>query len=525
MLTSSNGIKIGLIGLAEQEWLEAVNALPPNLMYRDSVDVAKELVPSLRAQGAEIIIALAHQREFHDNRLARDTPTGLIDIILGGHDHHYRYSKIKNTHVLCSGSDFKQISYIEVRRKTDQRHSWDFTIKRRDITRSVPEDPATVELMDRLFSSLQAKLQKPIGYTCVPLDARTSTVRTRESNIANFVADLMRYYYDADCGLMAGGTIRGDVIYAPGILRLKDIMDCFPFEDPTVLIKVKGQAILQALENGVCHYPALDGRFPQVSNIHFVFDPSKPAHHRVLSVMVGGSALDLERDYTMATRNYMANGGDGYTSLLLSTRGGDAIPLIKEENGILISMLLRQHFMSSMTLGRWKHWNTSFGKHWGKVQTQLQRSGTVVEPSNTKRVFVATVLEVPDYKAQDVGGLVGRVLRNETIYDPSSIEGLQSSLRRHETMGGREDEHMHLSDSEDDSKNLKVPHLAIEPSREERNLMIARKALRKWWRLAGLNEKKHHAMGFESGEELGVGWTRGICPKVEGRIKMVLAVN
>jgi 5'-nucleotidase len=35
----------------------------------------------------------------------------------------------------------------------------------------------------------------------------------------------MRYYYDTDCALIAGGTIRAGMIYPPGILRLKDIVD------------------------------------------------------------------------------------------------------------------------------------------------------------------------------------------------------------------------------------------------------------------------------------------------------------
>ncbi|GAB7357631.1 hypothetical protein MBLNU459_g0129t1 [Dothideomycetes sp. NU459] len=525
MMTSSNGIKIGIIGLVEQEWLEAVNALPPDLIYRESVDVALELVPKLRAQGAEIIIALAHQREYHDNRLAQNTPAGLIDIILGGHDHHYRYTKIKGTHVLCSGSDFKQISYIEMRKSTSKSQNWDFTIKRRDITKSIPEDPATVEVLDRLFSSLLTKLQKPIGYTAVPLDARTSTVRTRESNMGNFVSDLMRYYYDGDCGIMCGGTIRGDVIYAPGILRLKDIMDCFPFEDPTVLVKVKGGALLKALENGVCHYPALDGRFPQVSNIDFVFDPSKPPHHRIISVKVGGSNLDLDREYSVATRDYMARGGDGYTSLSLPAHGGTAVPLVKEENGILISMLLRQHFMSSMTLGRWKNWNAALGKHWGNVHTKLQRNGTAVEMADTKGAFVASVARAVECTAQDVPGVVGRVLRNETIYETRPDTKQEARPRKHGQLGGREDEHMRLSDSEDDGRSLRVPAMAVERSRQEKELMIARKAMRKWWRLAGLDEKSQHSMGYESREELGVGWTRGICPRVEGRIRLVSATD
>lgn len=193
-----------------------------------------QLVPDLRARGAEIVIALCHQREIHDKKLAEKTPRGLIDIILGGHDHHCRWSKYKDTHILCSGSDFKQLSYIEARRwKVDDptslfhAHRWDISIARRDIVSSIPEDPATLELMDQLFASVKVKLEKAVGYTSVPLDSRFTTVRTRESNIGNFACDLMRYYYDTDCGIMSGGTIRGDVIYPPGVLRLKDIMDWF----------------------------------------------------------------------------------------------------------------------------------------------------------------------------------------------------------------------------------------------------------------------------------------------------------
>jgi len=47
--------------------------------------------------------------------------------------------------------------------------------------------------------------------------------------------------------------------------------DSFPFEDPTVVVRVKGGAILQALENGVCHYPALEGAFIVVSDINWEY--------------------------------------------------------------------------------------------------------------------------------------------------------------------------------------------------------------------------------------------------------------
>ena len=51
------------------------------------------------------------------------------------------------------------------------------------------------------------------------------------------------------------------------------------------------------------------GRFPQVSNMHFVFDPARPSFHRIVSVRIGGKPLDLNQDYSVATRDYMVNGG------------------------------------------------------------------------------------------------------------------------------------------------------------------------------------------------------------------------
>ncbi len=262
MITSSGGIKIGLLGLGEREWLETINSLPPDIIYRSASEVARELIPQLRAEGADVIIALTHMREPNDNKLATQLGGDMIDIILGGHDHFYAHSFINGTHVLRSGADFKQLSYLELRRAAPgSGRKWDADIWRRDMVRAVPEDTETLELVDRLTAKLKKSLEKPVGWTAAPLDARFTTVRLQESNLANFVCDIMRHHYGADCALMAAGTIRGDQVYPPGPIRIKDVTDCFPFEDPVVVIKVSGRGIWDALENGVSLYPALEGPY------------------------------------------------------------------------------------------------------------------------------------------------------------------------------------------------------------------------------------------------------------------------
>lgn len=171
----------------------------------------------------------------------------------------------------------------------------------------------------------------------------------------------------------------------------------------------------------------------------------------------------------------------------------------------MISMLLRQHFLSLMTVGRWKNWGAALGQHWSTVQEHLRRTGSVVEHTDTRHTFRRDSSDVSARRASiDVPS--GR--KSSAIWERPPVRIVEPV-------------EMDLSASEDESE-LTAPVLAREPSPEEHELMVARKAMRKWWRLAGLN--KRHAMGYEAGEELGVGLTRGICQQVEGRIKMVLRV-
>lgn len=56
-----------------------------------------------------------------------------------------------------------------------------------------------------------------------------------------------------------------------------------------------GSQILDCLENGVCQWPKLEGRFPQVSGIRFAFDGQKPPGKRIDQefVKIGDEYLHL----------------------------------------------------------------------------------------------------------------------------------------------------------------------------------------------------------------------------------------
>ena len=43
LLTASNGIKVGLIGIVEREWLDTINSLPPDIVYKSATATVKDL--------------------------------------------------------------------------------------------------------------------------------------------------------------------------------------------------------------------------------------------------------------------------------------------------------------------------------------------------------------------------------------------------------------------------------------------------------------------------------------------------
>lgn len=463
------------------------------------------------------MIVVSHQREPNDNKLAQNLSPDLVDIILGGHDHYYAHSIVNGIHVLRSGTDFKQLSYIEAFKKPDSLSGWDINIVRRDVVRSIPEDPATVSMVDRLTSNLKAKLEKPVGYTVTPLDGRFSTVRQRESNLGNFVCDLMRYYYAADCALMAGGTIRGDQIYPPGLLRLKDLLNCFPFEDPVVLLRARGQALLDALENGVSQLPALEGRFTQVSNISFGYKPAAPSGSRITFAHVGGEPIDLERNYVIATRGYMARGKDGFASLLVQSEGGEVEELVCEENGVLISTILRQYFLSLKVLGKWHRWSASLNRHWGIVHRNLHGQGWLKPPSATSSPLSE---KTPGQRSAERPTLQ-RTNRQAYYYGRFPEE---ADLKAVMTATNGTNSDAMDSDSDDDPDILTSPepvtnyitHPARSSAEEEYRLQLARRVVRKWMRHAGLQPTTIQSM--DGGGEFTPAWTSGISPRLEGRI-------
>jgi len=123
------------------------------------------------------------------------------------------------------------------------------TAQREIITSDITPDPETEHLVEEITKQVASKTSTPIGYTTVPLDGRSMSVRSEETNLGNLTADLMVGFYRAsscppvDVGFCVGGTIRNDSVLEVGEITLGDILTAFPFIDPVVVIRITGRQL------------------------------------------------------------------------------------------------------------------------------------------------------------------------------------------------------------------------------------------------------------------------------------------
>lgn len=172
----------------------------------------------------------------------------------------------------------------------------------------------------------------------------TAGIRNAETNMGNLVADAMRFAGGAEVAIQNGGGIRADI--AAGDVTVGDTFNVLPF---TNLVKT-AQVVTAAQLKGVLEHSvetastsgAVNGRFAQVSGMRVVYDTSRAAGDRVLSItlddgtvlVAGGKVVAGARSVSMATIDFTANGGDGFPFAALGVQFDNAVNTITYQEAL-----------------------------------------------------------------------------------------------------------------------------------------------------------------------------------------------
>ena len=178
----------------------------------------------------------------------------------------------------------------------------------------------------------------------VELNGDRENVRVRETNLGNVVADSLYQYgqtgfsHPTDIAVTNGGGLRETIAKGKPITK-GSVIAVLPFGNTISQIQVTGQQVLDMFEKSLGSILQVDkagktvldengqpllepsGGFLQISGAKVYYDTNLAAGKRVLAVQVKNRVtglyekLDLEKVYYLATNDFLAAGGDGYTML------------------------------------------------------------------------------------------------------------------------------------------------------------------------------------------------------------------
>ncbi|ADJ13423.1 bifunctional metallophosphatase/5'-nucleotidase [Halalkalicoccus jeotgali] len=284
---------------------------PEEYVAGDPVEVSREMVETLEAEGADVIVLASHVA--HDTHYEITEAVDGLDAIFGSHS-HITFDEAE----VHEGTVISEIGYayahlgVMTLDSSGELLEWE----RIDLDESVEPDPAFDARMRVQYADLEEELSREVGETAVELDADGTVTNGRESRLGNLITDAIRETVDAEIALQTAGRIRTDNTYGPGTLTTRDVLQIMPFTDTLMAFEATGEEIREALEGRIDYLP--EDPFgarqrQQVGGLNYEW--SGHDEPEVGAVYVAGEELDPEGSYTVGTTGYVKNTALGYESL------------------------------------------------------------------------------------------------------------------------------------------------------------------------------------------------------------------
>ncbi len=312
-------------------------ALADNRIYNNYIILAHlgvDATTPVEWRGSTLAEALSQNSKLAGKRV----------IVIDGHSHTVQSATYgDNVTYNQTGSYLNNIGKVTL--KSEQLLGEASLISAAD-TASVTPDALITELVNEIKVKYEAEnAQVVIENNPVELNGERSNVRVRETNLGNAVTDAIYAYGQTgfsnktSLAVTNGGGLRATIAKDQPVKK-GDIIAVLPFGNIISQITVTGQQIQDMFtkslssalqtdketgkfildENGAPLFEA-SGGFLQISGATVFYDPTLPVKERVLLIGILNpetgeyDELDIEKTYYLATNDFLAAGGDGYTML------------------------------------------------------------------------------------------------------------------------------------------------------------------------------------------------------------------
>jgi 2',3'-cyclic-nucleotide 2'-phosphodiesterase (5'-nucleotidase family) len=338
------GVSIGIFGLTtpgsavwDRPRVEGV------LDFADGVETAERIVNRLVANGADIIIALAHSgldgessysviegaEENFGRSLAENVPA--IDYIVLGHAHRVlddltlRGPDGRSVGVVMPGRWASHLGVSEMLLVRDGT-SWKMADHHTTAipVRHAASHPEVERMVYEVHEEVRNYINAPLTQTPDMWDA--TRARMEDTPIVDLIQHIQMKATGAQ--LSAAAAFNTNAQFGPGPISLGQITRIYPYENSLYTLEVTGKQVREYLEYTSQYYlqceaddvPAINPDWPGynfdlLAGIEYTLDLRNVIGSRVVHLEYEGTPVRDEDIFTIAVNSYRAEGGGGFAML------------------------------------------------------------------------------------------------------------------------------------------------------------------------------------------------------------------
>jgi len=285
------GRQVGIIGLSTMNTPQVTNPVyVADFEFSDYEEALRQFVPQMRAEGAEIILLIAHVCIPELELLAVQVDDLGIAMMAGGHCHSSYARRSGDTAIIASGAELDGYAFaiIDYDPGSGNTSVEDLGV---EANQNGTPNPEVAQIVSYWQAQTDAELNVEIGYL-------EETVGEDSQAMQDLVTESWIWAYpNADISLTNLGGFRADL--PAGYLTMAHIVGMLPFNNVIIEVHLTGSQVISVLAQGRDSL-AIGGMHRQGGG--WVLENS-------------GARLDPNTLYSVLVNDFMYAGGDGFTLL------------------------------------------------------------------------------------------------------------------------------------------------------------------------------------------------------------------
>ncbi len=316
------GRKVGVIGVTSKDTPTIVMAgNTAGLDFRPVGPIVTQLVSDLRAQGAELVVVLAHMPDVYGGKVTQeivDVAQPGVDLIVSGHSHSGYSGVINGVPIIQAYSSGTAIGVSNL--SYDRLHGGIVNASLKVVTTynaGMTPDPGIAALVAHYQDVIGPTVNAVVATLDVGPITRTQNA-SGESAMGDLVADAAAWKGGTQIGFTNPGGLRADIGFSsyPHDVTWTDIFNVQPFDNKLVTMTLTGSQLYDVLEQQF-----VTKRMLPISGFKYTWNSANPVGSKIVSVTLkdGTPVLKDTTAYTATMNEYIGTGGDGFSSFLAGT--------------------------------------------------------------------------------------------------------------------------------------------------------------------------------------------------------------